>query len=227
MASFGDEAIDARGFTADFPTQSMLTGLLANALGWDRTMRREHQALQDRIVYGALREEEAPLGRTTDYQTAQLGKNDRAWTTRGQPASRAGGAATYDGAHQRWRDYHADLRVTGVLRLEPAEQTPTIDRLASALEQPARPLFLGRKSCLPTAQIFDGWVEDASTVHAALRGIAPRIGGPFRALWPASEGVDGAAETTTVTDERNWISGLHGGGRMVCRGELYALEERQ
>ena len=117
LAAFGGEAIDARGVTRDFPSQSMLTGLLANALGWSRAMRQEHQRLQSRIVYGAVREHEPVLGRMTDYQTAQLAKDDRAWTTRGIPGKRDGGPATYEGAHQRWRDYHADLRMSVVLSL--------------------------------------------------------------------------------------------------------------
>ena len=227
LASFGGPVIDAHGVTADFPSLSMLTGLLANALGWTRTMRLEHQALQDRLVFGALREYEPVLGRLTDYQTAQIGKNDKAWTTSGQPAVRGGGAATYAGAHQRWRDYHSDLRLSGVLRLNPADQSPTIEDLAVALERPARPLFIGRKACLPTARIFAGWVEYAENVRSALQMIAPEGAERLRALWPASEGVDGASRTTGVTDERNWISGLHGGVRRVCEGELSALEENQ
>jgi len=53
LASFGGQSIDAYGITRDFPGQSLLTGLFANALGWTRTMRKEHQALQERIIYGA------------------------------------------------------------------------------------------------------------------------------------------------------------------------------
>ena len=174
MASFGDAAIDSHRPSAEFPTQSMLTGLLANALGWTRAMKREHQDLQDRLVFAALREHEPTLGRMTDYQTVQLGKNDRSWTTRGQPAGRDGGAATYDGAHQRWLDYHSDLRIAGVMRLDPADQTPSLDELANALEYPARPLFVGRKACLPSSRIFVGWVKDASDARSALLSIAPR-----------------------------------------------------
>ena len=113
FAAFGGEAIDAHGVTRDFPAQSMLMGLFANALGWSRAMGVEHQALQDRIVYGVVSEQEPALARTTDYQTAQLSKDDRSWTTRGVPVGRAGGPNSYAGAHQRWRDYHADLRVSG------------------------------------------------------------------------------------------------------------------
>ena len=64
-------------------------------------------------------EHDAGLSRMTDYQTAQLGQKDQAWTTRGTPAGRDGGLGTYAGAHQRWRDYHTDLQVEVVLRLEP------------------------------------------------------------------------------------------------------------
>lgn len=221
MASFGDAVIDSHRTTADFPTQSMLTGLLANALGWTRTMKQQHRDLQDRLVFGALREHEPPLGRMTDYQTARLDKSDRSWTTRGYPVGRDGGAATYHGAHQRWLGYHSDLRVSGVMRLDPADQTPNLDELAVALDYPARPLFVGRKACLPSSRMFAGWVDDAPDARTALLGVT-RSPSPVRALWPASEGVEGASRVTMVTDERDWITGTHGGSRRVCEGELPA-----
>ena len=112
-----------------------------------------------------------------------------------------------------------------MVRLEPAEGLPTIDDLATALQYPARPLFIGRKACLPAAPIFDGWVVAAADVRSALRIIAPQDAGHVRALWPASEGLEGATRTRIVTDERNWGSGLHGGGRRVCEGELSLQEE--
>ena len=226
LAAFGGEAIDTRGVTRDFPARSMLTGLLSNALGWTRSMRARHQSLQDRIVYGALREHEPPLGRLTDYQTAQLRHQDKVWTTRGVPAGRAGGAGSYAGAHQRWRDYHADLRLSVVLRLEPEESEPTLDDLEAALRRPARPLFIGRKSCLPSAPILHGRVE-AADARAALRAIVPAAGEPLRAFWPESEGADGAERIFDLTDERNWSSGLHGGARRVCEGRLSGAETDQ
>ena len=220
LAAFGGEMIDAHGVIRNVPAQSMLTGLLANALGWSRAMSAEHQALQERIVFGAVWERDVALSRMTDYQTAQLGKNDRAWTTRGVPAGRAGGPATYVGAHQRWRDYHADLRLTVVLRLDPAEPVPTIDALAAALDRPARPLFIGRKSCLPSTRIFGGWVTDARNARAALQAVVPPGTSGLLAFWPAPEGTAGAGRVATLTDERNWASGLHGGARRVCEGLL-------
>ena len=219
LAAFGGEAIDARRVTRDFPSQSMLTGLLANALGWGRAMRQKHQRLQERIVFGAVRESEPVLGLLTDYQTAHLAKDDRAWTTRGVPAKRDGGPATYHGAHQRWRDYHADLRISVVLRLTPDDDVPTLDQLETALLRPARPLFIGRKSCLPADRIFQGWI-DAADVRSALRAAVRSAADGVRAMWPAAEGATGADHVTNVTDERNWLSGLHGGARRVCEGRI-------
>ena len=227
LAAFGGETIDAHGVIRDFPAQSMLTGLLANALGWTRAMRAEHQSLQERIVFGSLWEEKSELSRVTDYQTAQIGKNDQTWTTRGIPDRRTGGAATYVGAHQRWREYHTDLRVAVVLRLEPADVAPTLEDLAAALDQPARPLFIGRKSCLPSAPIFNGWVKEAVDTRAALLEIAPQGATALLAFWPESEGTGGAHRTTDVTDERNWLSGLHGGARRLCEGSLKALKDEK
>ena len=97
LASFGGEAIDAGGVIRDFPAQSMLTGLFGNALGWTRTMRAEHQSLQDRIVFGAVHDHEPALRRMVDYQTAQLGKSDKAWSARGTPIGRAGGGQDLSG----------------------------------------------------------------------------------------------------------------------------------
>ena len=217
LASFGGETIDARGVIRDFPSQSMLTGLLANALGWTRSMRAEHQELQNRIVFGALHERDPGMRRMTDYQTAQLGKSDQMWSTRGFPIGRAGGAQTYLGAHQRWRDYHADLRVSVVLTLVPASAEPSLEQVAAALDRPARPLFIGRKPCLPTSRIFRGWLEELD-VLGALECVAPEAE-ECPAIWPFSGGAEGG-RMAMVTDQRNWISGLHGGARRVCIGRL-------
>ncbi|WP_420449801.1 type I-E CRISPR-associated protein Cas5/CasD [Candidatus Palauibacter sp.] len=222
LASFGGEAIDARGVIRDFPAQSMLTGLFANALGWTRAMKTEHQALQDRIVFAAAHDESPDIRRLTDYQTAQLGKADRAWTTRGTPVGRESAASTLAGAHQRWRDYHSDLRLSLVVRLEPAESTPTLEQLAQALKRPARPLFLGRKPCLPSTAMFRAWVDEADA-HKALSAVLP-AGRDYYAMWPPPETTRGVHATRLVADERNWASGLHGGARRICTGRVDGRE---
>ena len=75
-----------------------------------------------------------------------------------------------------------------VLRLSEAKDQPTLDQLAQALQRPTRPLFIGRKPCLPTRSIFAGWIE-AETAHAALMAVGSAIGA--RAQWPEDEGPHG------------------------------------
>ena len=226
LMAFGGETIDNYGVIRWFPSASMLTGLLANALGWRRIERDRHQRLQDRLVFAARIDREPATGaRLTDFQTAQLGGNDRGWTTRGVPEGRAGGAATYDAPHLRYRDYFADMRVSIALRLEPADATPTLDDLAIALQEPARPLFIGRKPCLPSGSLFGGFVQGDTALAALLAtplatDIPPAV--TIRVLWPDGEGRTEITPNRSymLTDQRNWLSGLHGGGRLVCEGAI-------
>ena len=226
LMAFGGETIDNYGVIRPFPAASMLTGLFANALGWRRVERKRHQQLQDRLIFAARidREQRGGLG-IQDFQTAQLAANDKGWTTRGRPEERAGGANTYNAPHLRYRDYHADTRVTVALRLEPEDGETTLDSLRAALEEPARPLFIGRKPCLPSAPLFSGFSDGGTALEALLAyPIAdddtsrPTV----RTLWPDGEGSPEieANRTYMLTDQRNWVSGLHGGGRWVCEGAI-------
>lgn len=220
LLAFGGVAIDQVGVTRDFPALSMLTGLLANALGYRRSEWEKHQALQDRLVFAVRRDREHTAGILTDSQNAQLGKNDRGWTTYGVPEGRDG--ASYGAPHRRRRDYHMDACVTIVLRLLSEQDQPDIDQLAGAFDRPARPLFIGRKPCLPSAPLHRGFVH-AATAFEALRRVPGESLGPLRALWPAGEGPEAgeaAYRILDLPDLRNWRTGLHGGSRRVVEGEV-------
>jgi CRISPR system Cascade subunit CasD len=220
LMAFGAEVVDARGIVGDFPTTSMLTGLLSNALGWRREERVRHARLQTRLVVAARIDREGT--RIADFQTAKLGKDDRGWTTHGSPEGRAGGAGTYASPHIRERDYDADKRVVVALRLEPAEETPTLADLAAALESPARPLFLGRKPCLPSGPLLTGFVE-ADGLLTALAAVSPEGGAAsHRVLLPGTEAPAPGDERRWAADLRDWHSRVHGGGREVIVRHLPA-----
>lgn len=216
LIAFGGETIDNFGVIRDFPALSMVTGLIANALGWDRGDDVLHNRLQERLRLGTRLE--AQGSRLTDFQTAQLGANDKAWTTWGTVEERRGGAASYESPHLRYRDYHADLTALLALRLDPADESPTLDEVAQALDRPQRPLFIGRKPCLPVGRLVAGWI-DADTVLQALQ-LAPLATDwdSCRAQWPDGEGQLPGDRLVDVCDERNWTSGVHGGWRPVREG---------
>ena len=214
--------MDQVGPVRDFPAASMLAGLIGNALGWHWSDRGMHQAVQDRLVFAVRRDREGML--LTDTQNAQLARTDKGWTTGGEPEGRAG--ATYDAPHRRNRDYHADSSVRIVLRLEPPEDAPTLEAIAQAFDRPARPLFLGRKPCLPSAPLLAAgphrWVN-GNAAHEALRRV-PGEGEELRAQWPAGQGPesgDGVDRIIDRADRRNWLTtGLHGGSRQVIEGRM-------
>jgi CRISPR system Cascade subunit CasD len=222
LLSFGGVMVDHLSPTWRFPGKSMLAGLLGNALGWDHHDITPLQALQNRLRIAARWDAEpVPL---TDYQTVDLGQAfmvNTGWTTRGKPESRKGGSAGTS-THQRWRDYWANGVATVALALD-GEDQPDLDALEHALRYPARPLFLGRKPCLPAAPILVGR-RQATGVRAALAAEPLADIGPRRrperimALWPLDEG-EGAA-TEERYDQRDWANNIHRGAERYAVGPL-------
>ena len=215
LLAFGGETIDNYGVIRDFPALSMVTGLLANALGWRREEDQRHNQLQQRLVMGARIERMGE--RLTDFQTAQLGAKDAGWTTFGVAESRQGGAGSYNSPHLRYRDYHADPAILIALRLDPAAASPTLDDLAEALDRPARPLFFGRKPCLPSGRIFFGWAEGENLLQVlqTAPAISTNDSPNWTLQWADGEGDLPGDRVLDLCDERNWTSGVHGGWRPV------------
>jgi CRISPR system Cascade subunit CasD len=214
MVAFGDVMVDSIGRISEVPSTSAITGLLANALGVDRTDGPALASLQERLRFACRIDARGP--RLTDMQTAQLTKSDEWWTTH-RVVGRDGGAATYNSPHIRLRDYDSDVRLTIVCELYPSNEMPTVDDLAKALDRPARPLFVGRKPCLPTRPMLGG-VTEADSLLDALRMIPWAAGQlrhqpPERLLvrLPADESVPAPLKHVQTADLRNWQTGPHMG----------------
>ena len=249
LMAFGGVSVDNFKPTRRFPGSSSLVGMIANALGWRRVERRRHARLQKRLVFAARIERESAGGLPIrDFQTGQLDKDDKGWTTSGKPEGRKGSPASYQSPALLYNEYIADGRVVVALRLDPEYESPTWEDVARALVEPARPLFIGRKSCLPSVRILGGIRDGATALDALIetpfaRRLESTIVGaldpspdPDRLIslqWPEGEGaVDAehiaALKATSgileymVADERNWASGLHGGERRVYEGLLPA-----
>ena len=247
---FGVESIDTHSLTRQFPGTSMLTGLLANALGWVRTDHERHHALQENLLYAARIDRESPTAKPLiDFQTAQLGPGIDpfrtspgqnwvvGWTTRGTPDFRTGGQHTYDSPVLLYRHYIADAHITVALRLkcdEPSstpnskrQGVPTLQELATALQQPARPLFIGRKSCIPSCRIYGGFAEGDTALEALMAQPLfenPQRTRPIRAQWQDNDSPEHINPTrrTVISDTLNWQTYLHTGTTIVCEGLIPA-----
>ena len=193
--------------------------LFANALGWRRVEAEKHQLLQDRLVFAARIDREPAGGvRMQDFQTAQLAANDRGWTTRGTTEERAGEptptmrptcATGTTGRYAR----------NVALRLDPDGEAPTLDALADALQEPARPLFIGPQALPALAPLFArvqrrGYRLDALLAWPLAEGSVTSR--PLRLLWPEGEGAAGLKPNRRymITDNANgYPASTAAGGR--------------
>ncbi|MBK8980692.1 MAG: type I-E CRISPR-associated protein Cas5/CasD [Planctomycetes bacterium] len=226
LLSFGGPTVDQNGVTQRMPATSMLTGLLGNALGYSHGDAAALQSLQDRIRFAAR--SDRPGEPVVDYQIVDLGQpwmdgKANGWTTRGRLAGRGGGSS--DKLHIRHRHYQADSVYTVALTLDPPDDAPDLDRIAAAMLQPARPLFIGRKTCLPATPIFVRIAEAPSVLHALADEPRGRrtVAGPLAAWWDDGldeSGLAVAPHSIATTDERDWQNQVHTGRRILREGRL-------
>lgn len=229
LLSFGGVMVDQHGFVDRFPGLAMLTGLLANALGWDHRHTDRLQLLQERLEFAARWD--VPAYEMVDYQTVDLSQPRLAaqgWTTRGTPEHRGGGPAARFGTHQRYRHYWVDGLMTVVLTLS-TDTRPTIEEAMEALRHPERPLFWGRKPCLPARPILDPEtpLTEGADLLTILRAVPvwDRAGtvvedpGLREACWPPSLGST-PSEVQRVYDLRDWRNQLFTGARERQQGMI-------
>jgi CRISPR system Cascade subunit CasD len=227
LMSFGGVMVDETGPIDRFPGRSLLTGLLGNALGYDHSDIELLQALQSGLLHASRWDAEPEL--LVDYQTVDLGQDfmrDTGWTTRGRREDRGKGAAT-SGTHQRWRHYWANGCATVAVKLRSDtnlwSRLPELGAIERALRQPARPIFIGRKTCMPAEPVLLG-LRSASTLREALMAepLAPsrgrRVPDRIPACWPIEEG--SASLIEHVDDVRDWTNNIHRGRQPYAMGFL-------
>jgi CRISPR system Cascade subunit CasD len=225
LIAFGGAIVDNYGIIRDYPALSMITGLLANALGYTHAEHEKLQRLQGRVRFAIRCDREGE--KIQDYQTVDLGQDhlvDTGWTTRGKREDR-GGASSKE-THIRYRDYVADSIYTVALNLQPQEEKPNIEELESALKMPDRPLFFGRKPCLPSSDVFLRRTNaanlfsalEAEPRHKRCKSIA--VNNRLRAWWPSQEGERPQSRKTAVVDERDWQNQIHCGRRFIYEGSV-------
>lgn len=222
LMSFGGVVVDQHNTTDRFPGLALLTGLLGNALGYTHAEHAALDALQSRLRFAA-RWDRSPQS-VCDYQTVALGQDflqDTGWTTRGVSEGRGG--ASSESTHIRFRHYWANGVLTVALTLVDTTE-PDLDTLAETLLRPARPLFVGRKTCLPAAPLYRG-LRTGQSLRAILAAEpladTKHIAARLEACWPQEEGAFAPGdELVEVSDRRNWRHQLHTGQRRQWRGWL-------
>ena len=219
MFSFGAPAVGEVRPTDVFPACSMITGLLANALGYEHTERGHMQKLQSEITMGTRID--FPGSRLIDYQTFYIKKKVELWRS-----DSFGGKnnTTHDGTAIRYKHYLADSTIHTVVGIDSTQNDAqhSVEDIARALTYPFRVLFIGRYCCIPYSQLFRGMIE-ADSVYSALEQIASNHGiGPFMAECPAVSSAPEKRGGRIIErqDLRDWINDIHSGSRLVWRGMI-------
>lgn len=215
MLSFGGIIIDHHGITEQFPYRSLITGLIGNALGLTHADGDRLNDLQSRLRFAARWDVTPTLLR--DYQTADLTQphlNMPGWTTWGIVDKRSGSSSARTRQRIQW--YHQDGLMTIALTVK--GDTSTLDQIEHALRRPARPLFIGRKSCLPARPILD---HPSRYQGSSLREILTQIplwdrygrpmahpDRPILAIWPDDDDPAGHEQWQQIYGLRDWRSQL-------------------
>ncbi len=224
LMSFGGPIVDNNNYTDELPGRSMITGLLGNALGYEHAEMDKLRLLQDRMEL-AVRIDR-PGERLTDFQTVDLGQEhlvNPGWTTYGKKEVRGGSPSAQKGTHIRYRDYYADRLCTVVVSLKASAEGPSIDDLASALEQPERPLFIGRKTAVPSRPICGGVIEAASIAKALCQANANKKLDPSTVCFIPSRAPKQDGRDVLLRDQKDWHNQIHTGRRWVRRATYAEL----
>jgi CRISPR system Cascade subunit CasD len=199
--------IDGEPQSLPIPTRSLLTGLFGSALGYTRDDHVRLQALQDSMQIGVVVHRSGV--EISDYQIADLGKphmRGPMWSSGTSIAEREG--SQIRGLRPQQRPYLADADMTAVMELG-AGSPVSAEQIIAALNQPARPLFIGRSSCPPASKLA-GRIFDSVSLEAAVSEVARDYPGeiylPAQAASPAWGDIP-----LSIPGCRDWTSHRHAG----------------
>jgi CRISPR system Cascade subunit CasD len=167
LQSWGERAQWSERDTALEPTKSGIVGLLACALGWSDDARIRD--LSQVIRVGVRCDQVSSPVTLMDYHTVGGGfATPQLLTATGKPKMIAASKTPHTEPTKRY--YLSDASF--LVAIQAAEDQ--IAQLAEAVRSPVWPVFLGRKSCVPTRPIFDD-LGDYDSLELALRGHPARM----------------------------------------------------
>jgi CRISPR system Cascade subunit CasD len=162
LQSWGFDSQYSRRNTGLMPTKSGVAGMCCAALGYSRGSVREKDFLQRFAavkmtavaISRVVREKKVKVGRLQDYHTVQGTRKAKGGIKKN---------------HITHRQYLTDASFGVILRGDPALLAET----AAALKNPTWGIWLGRKTCIPSAPVFAGLKEDLNDALKLLIGTEP------------------------------------------------------
>lgn len=160
--------------TLEFPTKSGITGLLFSAMGEggpQKELLSEFAALSLTVISYSNGQAESP--HLVDYQIVGNGydSND-SWESLMIPKKRDGSVPVGGGSKLTYRHY-----LQGAIFSAIAEVPEYLsERIAASLASPIWPIFLGRRTCIPSAPIYCGVAKTPAEGERILKEKADKRG---------------------------------------------------
>jgi len=204
--------------TATRPTKSAVTGLVANALGWERDAD-----LADLAALVFTVRADRPGRITTDHQSAGGGSFPRTALAASRPNADlhpntygAPRAPHLDSAGAPAAYYVPSLRGTVLITKEYLADAAFLvglstpdrglaERVVAAVRRPHRLLYLGRRSCPPARSVGHGVTEDGPAQWPDRVPLLPEASTPRPTVWteaPPGPGTIGSPEQPPSTFAR-------------------------
>lgn len=164
LSAWGETAVGEYRPSANCPSESALIGLLAAALGIDRSDENQHQTLIAELSFAIGVQSTGRLLR--DYQTAQVPgrvslKNRPHRTRRDELNMPKEELNTILST----RDYRQDAACLVAVQTKTDASFSLVD-LAQAIQQPKFVLYLGRKTCPPSLPLWPQVVAAENALQA-------------------------------------------------------------
>lgn len=164
LSAWGETAVGEYRPSANYPSESALIGLLAAALGIDRSDEDQHQTLLAELSFAIGVQSAGRLLR--DYQTAQVPgrvslKNRPHRTRRDELNMPKEELNTILST----RDYRQDAACLVAVQTKNDSAFSLVD-LALAIQQPKFVLYLGRKTCPPSLPLWPQVIAAENVLQA-------------------------------------------------------------
>jgi CRISPR system Cascade subunit CasD len=213
LSAWGETAVGEYRPSANYPSESALIGLLAAALGIDRSDENQHQALRAELSFAIGVQSAGRLLR--DYQTAQVPgrvalKNRPHRTRRDELNMPKEELNTILST----RDYRQDAACLVAVQTKTDASFSLLD-LVLAIQQPKFVLYLGRKTCPPSLPLWSQVIAADNALQAmeVYRGQLAEMSGEViapleRLVWGAGINA-GVQEDLQVVRKDRLLSRAH------------------
>ena len=165
LQSWGDHSRFLTRETGRFPTKSGVTGLIFCALGWSGSQEdRLEELAKLRMSVISFSPKNIKPTVLEDFHMVGNGYDDSdPWETLLIPKTSEGKKAVNGGAKLTYRSYLQDAHFAVFFEI-PETWRMLVEQ---ALQFPKWDLYLGRKSCAPSSQIFQGTFDSFEQAEAA------------------------------------------------------------